>query len=96
MIQLLAALAILRQDDLKKGMNSSYSSYCPGTIYPIIQIVLVQKCDKYQSHSNSIVCIRAYLQPEKRSSFCNINDTYHKQEAKKLENLLVSSVGFKI
>ena len=40
--QLLAALAILHQDDLKKGMNSSYSSYCSSAIHPIHQIVLVQ------------------------------------------------------
>ena len=50
LIQFLAAVAILHQDDLKKGMNSAYSSYCnsayssycPGAIHPILQIVLVQ------------------------------------------------------
>ena len=35
MIQFLVALAILHQDDLKKGLNSSYSSYRPGVIHPI-------------------------------------------------------------
>ena len=46
LIRFLAMLAILHQDDLKKGMNSSYSSCRPGaihpTIHPILQIVLVQ------------------------------------------------------
>ena len=42
LIQFLAALAIVHPDDLKKGMNSSYSSYSPGAIHPILQIVLVQ------------------------------------------------------
>ena len=41
LIQFDVLLAILHQDDLKKGMNSSYSSYRPGAIYPIIHIVLV-------------------------------------------------------
>ena len=41
LIQFHVLLAILHQDDLKKGMNSSYSSYRPGAIYPIIHIVLV-------------------------------------------------------
>ena len=41
-IQFIATLAVLHQDDLKKGMNSSYSSYRPGAIHPILQIVLVQ------------------------------------------------------
>ena len=42
LIQFLAPLAILHQDDLKKGMNSSYSSYRPGAIHPILQIILIQ------------------------------------------------------
>ena len=42
MNQFLAALAILHQDDLKKGLNSSYSSYRPGANNYIIHIVLVQ------------------------------------------------------
>ena len=42
MNQFLAALAILHQDDLKKGMNSSYSPYRPGAIYPFLHIVLEQ------------------------------------------------------
>ena len=42
LIQLLATLAILHQDYLKKGMNSSNSSYRLGAIYPILQIILVQ------------------------------------------------------
>ena len=41
-ILLLAALAILHQDDLKKRMKSSLSSNCTGAINPILQIVLVQ------------------------------------------------------
>ena len=41
-IQFIAALAISHLDDLKKGMNSSYSSYRPGPNNPILQIVLVQ------------------------------------------------------
>ena len=31
-IPFLAALAILQQDDLKKGMNSYYSPYRPGAV----------------------------------------------------------------
>ena len=50
LIKFIVALAILYQDDLKKGMNSFYSSvqiilfssYCPCAIHPILQIVLVQ------------------------------------------------------
>ena len=42
LIQFLAAVAILHQDDYKKGMNSSYSSYRPGAINPMPHIVLVQ------------------------------------------------------
>ena len=42
LIQFIAALAMLHQDDLKKGMSSSYSSYRPGAIHPIVQFVLVQ------------------------------------------------------
>ena len=34
--------AILHQDDSKNRMNSSYYSYRPGAIHPILQIVLVQ------------------------------------------------------
>ena len=41
LIQFIAALAILHQDDLKKGINSSFSSYRPGAIYAILHIVLV-------------------------------------------------------
>ena len=35
-------LTILHQDDLKKGMDSSYSLYCRGATHPFLQIVLVQ------------------------------------------------------
>ena len=35
LIEFLATLAILHQDDLKKGMKSSFSSYCSGAIHPI-------------------------------------------------------------
>ena len=38
LIQFLAVLAILHQDDLKQEMTSSYSSYRPGAIHPILQI----------------------------------------------------------
>ena len=41
LIKFLATLAILHQGDFKKGMNSSYSSYRPGAIHPILHIVLV-------------------------------------------------------
>ena len=41
-IQSLAALAILHQDDLKNGMNSSFSSNCLGAINPFLHIILVQ------------------------------------------------------
>ena len=42
LIKFLATLAILHQGDFKKGMNSSYSSYRPGAIHPILHIVLAQ------------------------------------------------------
>ena len=42
LIQFIAALAILHQDDLKKGINSAFSSYRPGAIYAILHIVLLQ------------------------------------------------------
>ena len=42
LIKFLASLAILHQDDLKKGVNSSYSSYGPGPIYPFVHIFLLQ------------------------------------------------------
>ena len=51
MIRILAALAILHQDEerdelilffLSSWCNSSYSSYCPGAIHPILHIILVQ------------------------------------------------------
>ena len=42
MIKFLAALAILHQDDVKKGINSSYSAYRPSAIRHILDIVLVQ------------------------------------------------------
>ena len=41
-IQFNAALAILRQDDLKKRVNSSFSSYHPDAIHPFLQNILVQ------------------------------------------------------
>ena len=41
-IQLLAALAILHQDDLKTWIDSSYSSYHSGPIHPMFHIILVQ------------------------------------------------------
>ena len=42
LIQFLAILAILHQDALKKGMNSTYPSYRPGPIHSILHNVLVQ------------------------------------------------------
>ena len=36
LIQFIAVLAIFHQDDLKKGMYSSYASYRPGAIHPIL------------------------------------------------------------
>ena len=41
-IKFLAALAILHQEELKKEMNSSYSSNRLDSIHPILLIVLVQ------------------------------------------------------
>ena len=41
-IHFLAALATLHQDNLKKGMNSSCSSYRPDAIHPILHVVKVQ------------------------------------------------------
>ena len=41
-IQFLASLAILHHDDLKKKMNSTYSSQRPGASHPILHIALVQ------------------------------------------------------
>ena len=34
---------ILYQDDLKNGMNSSFSSHHPGEIHPFLYIILLQK-----------------------------------------------------
>ena len=48
-IQFLDAIAILHQDELKKGMNSSYSSYRSGAIHPIRHIFLVQFIQFFQS-----------------------------------------------
>ena len=53
LIQIPAMIDILHQDDLKKGdefvlffilslCNSSYSSYRPSAIHPVLQIVLLQ------------------------------------------------------
>ena len=42
LIQFLVMLANLHQADLKYGMKSSCSSYRPGAIHPIHQIVLKQ------------------------------------------------------
>ena len=36
--QFVAVLVILHPDELKKGMNSSYSSYRPGAIHLIFHI----------------------------------------------------------
>ena len=45
-IQFLATPAILHQDDLKKKVNSSYASNCPGVIRPVLPIVLVQNSSR--------------------------------------------------
>ena len=42
MFHFVTALAILHQDDLKKGMNSSYCSFRHDSISLILHIVLVQ------------------------------------------------------
>ena len=42
LIQFLAMLAILHQDDLKIGMNSSFYLFCPGAVHPIPLTVLRQ------------------------------------------------------
>ena len=42
LLRIIAALAILHQTDKKKLMNSSCSSYRPGAIHSIFQIVRVQ------------------------------------------------------
>ena len=42
LIQFLAVLAILHQDDLKNRMNSSISLYHPGAIHDFLHIVLEQ------------------------------------------------------
>ena len=52
LIKFIAALAILHQDDLKMGMNSSYSSFCPSAIHSILQIVLVQ--NSYRGRNEQI------------------------------------------
>ena len=41
--QSIAALAILLQNDLKKGKKSSYTSYRPGASHPVLQISLGPK-----------------------------------------------------
>ena len=46
LIQFLATPAILHQDDLKKKVNSSYASNCPGVIRPVLPIVLVQNSSR--------------------------------------------------
>ena len=60
-IQFLDDLAIWHQDDLKKRVNSSYSSYCSGEIQPILQIVLVQN-----SYSVVRQGIESFLAPPKQ------------------------------
>ena len=46
LIQFLVELSIFHQDDLKKVMNSSYSSFCPHVIHPILKIILVQNSQR--------------------------------------------------
>ena len=40
-IKLLAALAILHQDDLKNRMKSSFTLYHPGAIHPVLHTIPV-------------------------------------------------------
>ena len=40
-IQFITALAVLHQNNLKKGMNLSYSSFCPGAIHPIVLVQFI-------------------------------------------------------
>ena len=49
----LAALTIWHQDDLKKGMNSSCSSYRTGAGHPILQIFLVKRASNCTNWINS-------------------------------------------
>ena len=55
----LAALTIWHQDDLKKGMNSSCSSYRTGAGHPILQIFLVKR-------AIVIVLIESILLPKQK------------------------------
>ena len=54
LIQFLAAPPILHQDDLKKRMNSSFSSYHPDASHPIFQIILVQNISAARNLINSL------------------------------------------
>ena len=47
LIKFFAVLAILYQNDLKKGIHSFCSSYRPGAINPFLQIILVAYSAKY-------------------------------------------------
>ena len=71
LIQFIAAVAILHQEDLKKGINSSYCSYHPGAIHPILHIVMVQNSysvakkliDSAPPRSSDDLCILFCLYP---------------------------------
>ena len=54
LIQFLAALSILHQDDLKNSMQSSYSSTCPGANHPFLQLVLVKNSKRVKELINSV------------------------------------------
>ena len=49
LIPFLAALAIMQKYDLKKGLNSSYSSYRPGAIHPFDLFLILSRCSSFYS-----------------------------------------------
>ena len=83
MIQFIAELAVLHQDDWMKGMNSFYFLYRPGAIHLILQIVFGAKKKEGQSKAFAsvfflflctlyIVHSTQYTWPE--SSYCFVPD----------------------
>ena len=84
LIQLIVALAILYQDDWKKGnkgilffisswCNSSLSLYCPGAIHPILQIV---KKTEEKAKVVEKKLLLSYLSFNIFQSFCRINTAF--------------------
>ena len=84
MIQFIAALAISHLDDLKKGMNSSYSSYRPGPNNPILQIVLVQ--NSYSSKE-----MKQFWPPNSSDDLYLIFCLYHSSMLAANENAYISA-----